>query len=311
MGMQQLTLPGEIVKKDNRLVRAKITISNVEASRILANLVACIHTDDKALKRVYHVAVKDFLTDTSGRGYTRVKGLCRELAQATVELEEPDPDGPHPIFETGAIFSRIVYKKGVVEAEFNGHMAPFLLDLQQCFTQYSLIEYLKLPSIYSQRIFEILKSWSRMPEVVISMTELHRMLDSPASFRANFTEFRRWVLEKAHKDITEKTSFRFEWEPVKAGRSVEAIRFLFAPGRKAIAEAEKQKAKEDKKRRLQAQRMNRALDCAKAKDGDCRTMDNKPIICKACRQMGFCDDLRRHRRRPVSTPPVDGREGMG
>lgn len=295
MGTQQLTLPGEIVKKDNRLVRSKITISNVEASRILANLVACIHTDDKTLKRVYRVAVKDFLADTSGRGYARVKGLCRELAQATVELEEPDPDGPHPIFETGAIFSRIVYRKGIVEAEFNGHMAPFLLDLQQCFTQYSLIEYLKLPSIYSQRIFEILKSWSRMPEVVISMAELHRMLDSPSSFRANFKEFRRWVLEKAHKDITAHTSFWYEWEPVKAGRSVEAIRFLFAPGQKAIAEEAQQKAKADKQRRLQAQRMGRALDCAKAKGGDCRTMDNKPIVCKACRQMGFCDELRRKR----------------
>lgn len=295
MGTQQLTLPGEVVKKDNRLVRSKITISNVEASRILANLVACIHTDDKTLKRVYRVAVKDFLTDTSGRGYARVKGLCRELAQATVELEEPDPDGPHPIFETGAIFSRIVYRKGIVEAEFNGHMAPFLLDLQQCFTQYSLIEYLKLPSIYSQRIFEILKSWHRMPEVVISMAELHRMLDSPASFRANFKEFRRWVLEKAHKDITAHTSFWYEWEPVKAGRSVEAIRFQFAPGQKAIAEEAQQKAKEEKQRRLQAQRMSRALDCAKAKGGDCRTMDNKPIVCKACRQMGFCDELRRKR----------------
>lgn len=99
MGTQQLTLPGEIVKKDNRLVRSKLNISSVDASRILANLVACIHTDDKSLKRVYRVAVKDFLTDTSGRGYTRVKGLCRELAQVTVELEEPDPDGPHPILK--------------------------------------------------------------------------------------------------------------------------------------------------------------------------------------------------------------------
>lgn len=295
MGTQQLTLPGEIVKKDNRLVRSKITISNVEASRILANLVACIHTDDKTLKRVYRVAVKDFLADTSGRGYTRVKGLCRELAQALVELEEPDPDGSHPIFEAGAIFSRIVYRKGIVEAEFNGHMAPFLLDLQQCFTQYSLIEYLKLPSIYSQRIFEILKSWSRMPEVVISMTELHRMLDSPDSFRANFAEFRRRVLEKAHKDISTHTSFRYEWEPVKAGRSVEAIRFLFAPGRKALAESEQQKAKEEKQRRLQTQRMIRALDCAKTKGGDCRTMDNKPIICKVCRQLGFCEELKKTR----------------
>lgn len=292
MGTQQLTLPGEIVKKDNRLVRSKITISSVEASRILANFVACIHADDKSLKRLYRVAVKDFLADTSGRGYARVKGLCRELAQATVELEEPDPDGPHPIFETGAIFSRIVYRKGIVEAEFNGHMAPFLLDLQQCFTQYSLIEYLKLPSIYSQRIFEILKSWSGMPEVVISMTELHRMLDSPSSFRANFKEFRRRVLEKAHKDITTHTSSRYEWEPVKAGRSVEAIRFLFTPGRKALAEAAQQKAKEEKQRRLQTQRVIRALDCAKAKGGNCQTMDNKPIVCKACRQMGLCDEVR-------------------
>lgn len=293
MGMQQLTLPGEIVKKDNRLVRAKITISNVEASRILANLVACIHMDDKSLKRVYRVAVKDFLADTSGRGYVRVKGLCRELAQATVELEEPDPDGPHPIFETGAIFSRIIYKKGIVEAEFNGHMAPFLLDLQQCFTQYSLIEYLKLPSIYSQRIFEILKSWRGKPEVVISMTELHRMLDSPASFRANFKEFRRRVLEKAHKDITTNTSFRYEWEPVKAGRSVEKIRFIFVKKHLPLAQEVQEDAKKEKIRRLNNQRLLRAIECAKGKGGDCRVMDNKRIVCKMCREKDVCADIRR------------------
>lgn len=293
MRTQQLTLPGEIVKKDNRLVRSKINISSVDASRILANLVACIHTDDKSLKQVYRVAVKDFLADTSGRGYTRVKGLCRELAQVTVELEVQDPDGPHPIFETGAIFSRIIYKKGVIEAEFNGHMTPFLLDLQQCFTQYSLIEYLKLPSIYSQRIFEILKSWSGKPEVIIPIAELHRMLDSPDSFKADFREFRRWVLEKAHKDITEKTSFRFEWEPVKVGRSVEKIRFIFNGGKKALAQKEQEKAKEEKRRRLSNQRFLRAVECAKAKGGDCRVMDNVRIVCKLCREKGICESIRR------------------
>ena len=284
MGTQQLTLPGEIVKKDNRLVRSKLNISSVDASRILANLVACIHTDDKSLKRVYRVAVKDFLADTSGRGYTRVKGLCRELAQVTVELEEPDPDGPHPIFEIGTIFSRIVYKKGIVEAEFNAHMAPFLLDLQQCFTQYSLIEYLKLPSTYSQRLFEILKSWSGKPEVILSIAELHRMLDSPESFRENFKNFRTRVLEKAHKDITEKTSFRFEWEPVKVGRSVEKIRFIFSSKKLPLAKKEQEDAKEEKRNRLINQRFQRALSCAIEKGGDCRTMDNVRIVCKLCRE---------------------------
>ncbi len=292
MGTQQLTLPGELVKKDNRLVRSKINISSVDASRILANLVACIHTDDKSLKRVYRVAVKDFLADTSGRGYTRVKGLCRELAQVTVELEEPDPDGPHPIFEIGTIFSRIVYKKGIVEAEFNGHMAPFLLDLQQCFTQYSLIEYLKLPSTYSQRLFEILKSWSGKPEVILSIAELHRMLDSPESFRANFKEFRRWVLEKAHKDITTQTSFRYEWEPVKVGRSVEKIRFIFSSKKLPLAQKDQETAKEEKRQRLINQRFQRALSCAIEKGGDCRTMDNVRIVCKLCREKRICASIK-------------------
>lgn len=292
MGTQQLTLPGELVKKDNRLVRSKLNISSVDASRILANLVACIHTDDKSLKRVYRVAVKDFLADTSGRGYTRVKGLCRELAQVTVELEEPDPDGPHPIFEIGTLFSRIVYKKGIVEAEFNGHMAPFLLDLQQCFTQYSLIEYLKLPSIYSQRIFEILKSWSGKPEVILPISELHRMLDSPVSFKADFREFRRWVLEKAHKDITANTSFRYEWEPVKVGRSVEKIRFIFSSKKLPLAQKDQEKAKEEKRQRLINQRFQRALSCAIEKGGDCRTMDNVRIVCKLCREKGICTSIK-------------------
>ena len=87
-------------------------------------------------------------------------------------------------------------------------------------------------------------------------------------------------------------------EPVKAGRSVEAIRFLFAPGRKAIAEAETKKAKEEKRRRLESERLQRALACAKGKKGECATKDNKPVVCKACQHFGFCEDLRRNGGKP-------------
>ena len=106
------------------------------------------------------------------------------------------------------------------------------------------------------------------------------------------------AIEKAHKDIHEKTKFRFEWEPVKAGRSVEAIRFLFAPGRKAIAEAETKKAKEEKRRRLDNQRFLSAIECAKAKKGECDIQDNKRIVCKLCVAKGFCADIRRRGGKP-------------
>lgn len=295
MAMQQLTLPGEIVKKRNELVRSKISISNAEGSRILASLIACVRHDDTQFKDTYRVPVKDFISDQGGGSYARIKAVCRELAKATAEIEEPDPDGPHPIFRIYTFFSSLVYRKGVVEARFNQEMQPLLLDLRRCFTQYNLMEYLTLPSLYSQKLFEILKSWANVKsgEIILSVVELHNLLNTPPSFRADFKAFRIRVLEKAHKDIQENTTLRFEWEPIKAGRSVEAIKFSFGPGRRGIAEAETKKAKADKQRRLNNQRMIAALNCAKEKKGECDKQDNKAIICKACLQFQFCVEMRR------------------
>lgn len=299
--MQQLTLPGQIVKKRNELIRSRISISNVDGSRILANLIACVRHDDRQFRDTYRVSPKDFMSDHGGKSYANIKAMCRELAKATAEIEEPDPDGPHPIFRVYTFFSSITYRKGVVEARFNQEMQPLLLDLQRCFTEYPLMEYLTLPSLYSQRLFEILKSWSRMQsgEVVLNVAELHRLLDTPNSMRADFRQFRTRVIEKAHKDIHDKTKLRFEWEPVKAGRSVEAIRFSFGPGRRAIAEAETAKAKAAKRQRLENQRFLAAIECAKKKKGECVTMDNKRIVCKMCVERELCDEMRRKIPRPV------------
>lgn len=285
-----LMLPGEIVKKDNRLVRTKISVQGVDAGRLLANLIACIRVDDAALAETYKVAAKDFLADIGGEGYKHLREVCRELAKATAELEEPDEGGPHPVFTACPFFTKITYRRGVVSATFNPVMSDYLLLLKQCFTQYNLIDYLKLSSVYSQRMFEILKSWGGVPEVVISMSELHRMLNTPPSFQANFKEFRRRILEKAHKDLSDMLPFT--WEAVKAGRSVERIRFIFKPGRGAIASEEKRLAQEEKRHRLEVKRIESAMRCAKGKNGDCRIMDNKRLVCRICRQEHVCEGMR-------------------
>lgn len=312
MAMQQLTLPGEIVKKHNELVRSKINLSGKTASRILACLVASIRQDETQFKETYTVPIKDYLpNEEGGMLYRQARAACKELAGATVETEWPDPENPggDPIFHIMPFFTSIKYRKGTVEARFNKEMSGLLLQLRACFTQYNLMEYLTLPSIYSQKLFEILKSWANAPEVILSVSDLHRLLDTPPSFRADFKAFRTRVLEKAQKDIQEKTSLRFQWEPVKAGRSVEAIRFLFAPGRKAIAEKEAESLKDQKRRRLQGQRMRRALECARAKKGECATQDNKRIVCKECVQFQFCDEMRRTGGQPFNPAMPTARAG--
>ncbi len=282
MAVQQLTLPGKLVKKHNELVRSKISITNVDGSRILANLIACIRHDDVDFQDTYRIAPKDFMADTSGRGYTTIKTVCRELAKATAEIEEPDPDGPHPILSIYTFFSSITYRKGIISARFNAEMKPLLLDLRRCFTQYNLMEYLTLSSIYSQRIFEFLKSWDDKPEKIIPVAELNEMLNTPESFRANFKELRRWVLEKAHKDITTKTTLSYEWEPVKQGRAVVAVRFIFAKKRALPVQKKKADNAIEKSSEKKNILYNQALACFKERGAACDGGQQKKGVCEVC-----------------------------
>lgn len=294
MAKKELSVPGTLVKKSNSIIRTRITVQSVEASRILAHLITCIRVDEKRTDVRYSVPAQDIIPYLGGDNYRHIKATCKELAGAFAESEEPDSEGGHPEYTVRPFFSELKYKKGVITAMFNPVMKDYLFELKSCFTTYNLTEYLSLPSLYSQRIFEIVKSLANVKEgeAIISMADLHRFLDTPKSSRQNFAEFRRYVMDKAYKDITEKTSFRFEWEPVKVGRSVEKIRFIFSGGKKALAQKEQEKAKEEKRQRLINQRFLRAVECARAKGGDCRTMDNVRIVCKLCREKGICASIR-------------------
>lgn len=287
MKPQQLALPGEVVRKDNRLARAKLNINNLDASRIMANLIACINVSDTDFEQSYSVPVKDFLNTDGGGSYTRIKNICRELIKATVEVEKAGEE----IFETYTFFRRIKYEKGVIDAAFNPDLKPLLLQLHQCFTQYNLLEYIALPSIYSQRLFEILMSWRNLPEITIKMTDLHRMLNTPESMKSDFGNFRNRVLIKAHKDITEKTSLKFTWEPIKVGKSVEQIVFYFAEKRKSQYDIFKDKKRKEKMNRINNDRYVRATKCATEKNGKCDKCDNIRIICKTCKQHGILDSV--------------------
>ena len=293
MAKEELSVPGTLVKKSNSIVRTRISVQSVEASRILAHLVACIRVDEKRADVRYSVPAKDIIPYLGGDNYRHIKATCKELAGAFAESEEPDSEGAHPEYTVRPFFSELKYKRGVITAMFNPVMKDYLFELKSCFTTYNLTEYLSLPSIYSQRIFEITKSLanSQNGEAIISMADLHRFLDSPASLRANFKDFRIRVLEKAHKDITGLTSLRYEWEPVKKGRAVVAVRFIFSR-RRALPVA---KAKEAEAQAKGSTRNNRAFQaavaCAERKGQCCTQQDNKPGVCAVCVKLGICKEI--------------------
>lgn len=299
MTVEQLPLPGGIVKKSNVIARASWQPKSKWEPRIVALVASKVRTEDEDFY-TYRIPVTELAgvsdENLSGYQYQEIAKSIERLGKATIRIQGKNPRN----FIQYTIFAKCGYEDGYLIVGFHPDLKPHYLQLGKHFTEFNLFEYLLLPSSYSQRMFEILKSWAGLPEVILSVAELHEMLNTPESIRKDFRQFRTRVLEKAHKDIQEKTRLRFEWEPVKAGRSVESIRFMFGPGRRAIAEAEQQKAKEAKKSRLATQRFLRAAECAKGKQGNCATQDNKPIICKMCIEKDFCADIRRRGGKPFN-----------
>jgi plasmid replication initiation protein len=171
----------------------------------------------------------------------------------------------------------------MIEARFDPSLKSHYLELKEQFTQYSLFEFLLLPSTYSQRMFEILKSWADQPEVVLPIEGLYQQLDVPESHRADFAAFRRRVLEKAQKDIHKHTALRFEWEAVKNGRSVAGIRFLFAQKRAGRIVAKKQAKVVQDSSDAKNKAFIAATKCHAASKGRCTPKDN--LQCQVCAQL--------------------------
>lgn len=290
MAVKQLMLPGELVKKDNELIRSRTNVENKTTARLLACFVAQLQEADADFKEEYILDIRRQLAifqDADGRQNRQIREACKCLAEAKVWIEKPESDkkAKQDDFDIIPYFSKLSYRGGTLYAKFNPEMKKFLLELKAYFTEYNLLEYLTLPSIYSQKLFELLKSYeggNKKGYTDIPLQSLHEYMDTPDSLRANFAFFRKRILEKAHKDIN-KTSLEFAWEPIKTGRAVTAVRFIFRD--KMREKVEKTNAL--RAQRAESQKRNKEFldthQCAKAKNGYCNG-EGKPS-CDFCLQV--------------------------
>ena len=274
MAQRQLVIPGPVVKKSNALARASWSVKSVYEPRLVALVASRVRADDQDFQD-YEIPLSELL---GGAGDGRTRQLVAEVVDGLLGrvLTLPRPNG----WAKCNVFSWCEYdsKAGCIRARFDPGLKEHYLNLQSHFTQYSLMEFLLLPSTYSQRLFEVLKSWSSLPEAVIDLSDLFKMLDVPESHRSDFAAFRRRVLEKAHKDITTRTGLRYQWEPIKQGRAVAAIRFTF--GARSVQTSEK---KNQAQRSKDNELLKKAVVCFQSKGFSCSPRDNKQ--CDLCKRL--------------------------
>jgi plasmid replication initiation protein len=216
-----------MVVKSNAIIRSKWQIDSVWEPRIVALLAAKVQPDDADFKS-YRISFSEIFAGHPGGGttYKGIQATAEKLMSRVIIMDDPKSNKKSMY----NVFSKCVIDpdSSTIEVCFHADLKPHYLSLKKYFTQYSLEEFMQLPSVYSQRLYELLASWLSAGEVEIPIDELYTILDVPASIKRDFTNFKNRVLDIAQALIIEKTRLYFEWLPIKTGkRKVTAIQFIF------------------------------------------------------------------------------------
>lgn len=90
---------------------------------------------------------------------------------------------------------------------------------------YMLKNVIELTSRYSYILYLYLENNRFRKCWCISLEELKKMLRCTADTYSQYYRFNDLILKKCHKELNEKTSIKYNYEPVKSGRKVTEIRF--------------------------------------------------------------------------------------
>lgn len=125
--------------------------------------------------------------------------------------------------------SAYVAGEGYVEINFSNQVAPYLLALEKRFTSYKLEQTRALRSIHSWRLFENLKRWESTGRWIVDIEDFHHAMEATKSYRKNFAQLRKWVIEPAVRELCQISGLEIEWQAHKSGRKVSRLLFLFKP----------------------------------------------------------------------------------
>jgi len=215
------------VVKHNKLIQRSRYELSAQEQKIILYLITKIKPEDTELE-LYEFNIKDFCEvcgiNTSGKNYILLKEIIFELTSKIIRVTLENGD------ETVVRWIErpfINHRSGIIKIKLDELMRPYLLQLQEHFTQYNLYYTLAMKGKYSIRIYELLKSYEYLSECTFGLEELKKMLS--AEKYEMYKDFRVNVLDMAIKEINDFGDISVTYTIEKSGRKVDKINFKITP----------------------------------------------------------------------------------
>jgi plasmid replication initiation protein len=115
--------------------------------------------------------------------------------------------------------------------KLNSDMKPYLLNLRQNYTQYTLDNILSMKSIYGVRIFELLNEKIKLRtlprkgmDIEMSLQYIRECCDCENKYE-RFSQLKTRVIDRAVEEINRVTSYKVSYDYIKTGKAVTGINF--------------------------------------------------------------------------------------
>ena len=215
----------------NSLLKGKSSLTAIQA-KIIRTVIMQTKIEDTNISP-YSIKAKEMadLLNLKGNNQARdLKKACCDLVEKVVKIETNNPKKPWKVIPW---FGYIEYTESAdIVIQLNPWLSPYLIGLKKHYTQYILEFVLGMNSIYSIRVYELLKM--KLPNdtlppggitVSLSNEEIRKATESEGKYEKN-SDFKRKILDVATKEINEKADINVNYKQKKInGRAYDTVEF--------------------------------------------------------------------------------------
>lgn len=144
----------DMVSRSNVLIESKSSTSLFERKLLNIAIAKAYIEDGELIARVSTKDVKNYLHISGNSIYTRLKEVSKETLGHVVSIEDDEKEN----FIMFNVVNKCEYRDGVFTTRFTKEMKPHIYNLKKDYTRMSLDVLCSFKSLFTTRIYEILRT---------------------------------------------------------------------------------------------------------------------------------------------------------
>lgn len=217
----------KLVVKDNALIDASFYLSLVEQRLILLGITQAREKEKLTIETAIRVSVKSYQNQfnvSSSTAYESLQDASNTLFDRQFSYYDSDLD--ERFKERWIYKASYMDNKGHVILFFTPTVIKMISRLEENFTKYMLDQIAGFKSKYSIRIYELIAKWLSVGNTQkYEINHLREMLGVNPDEYKTMSLFKVNVLDKAIKEISQKSNLTVEYEQFKNGRVITHVQF--------------------------------------------------------------------------------------